>query len=384
MAGKDKILIFSSTFGEGHQQAARAISEVARLHRQGVETIVFDFMAWAHPLLYPIGHYMYMKGIKAFPSIYGYLFRKTRQSQSLTLKLHFLPEELQRMQRLLEEIQPTVVVSTFPYTAYIISKLKEHGLCKVPSVTVITDYTDHGYWIHPNTDQYIVGSQEVREALQKRGVAKDKIADTGIPIRPEFAHSYSHSMLLEKYGLDPFVPTILIMGGGYGLMGNATSLFHMLATFPQKLQILIVCGHNEKLKGIAEEELKDSQHHIFVTGYIEYVHELMAISDLIVTKPGGVTISEAMAMGLPMLLHHALPGQEQDNADFLKQAGVAIQAKTIEDLQVMLEELISNPLAYLSLKRNVEICKRKQSSLDALFVILQISQHVRNLMPTLV
>lgn len=383
MVGKEKMLIFSSTFGEGHQQAAHAISQVARLY-EGIETIQLDFISLEHPLLFPIGHYMYMKGITAFPSFYGYLFRKTRLSNSPTLKLHFLSEELQRMQKLLEEIRPTVVVNTFPYTAYLISKLKEYGLSNVPLVTIITDYTDHGYWIHPNTDLYIVGSKEVREALQKRGIEKGKIADTGIPVRQEFCCDYSHSSLFEKYGLDSSIPTILVMGGGYGLMGDAVSFFQMLTSLEQKLQILVVCGHNDKLRQVAEDALKDSKHRSIITGYIDYVHEFMAVSDLIVTKPGGVTISEAMTAGLPMVLYHALPGQEQDNATFLKKAGVAMQAETLEDLQLLLSELSSNPLAYLAVKKNVETYKWKPSALDALHAILQLSQQEKGLIPTIV
>lgn len=167
-------------------------------------------------------------------------------------------------------------------------------------------------------------------------------------------------------------------------MGDAVSFFQMLTSLEQKLQILVVCGHNDKLRQVAEDALKDSKHRSIITGYIDYVHEFMAVSDLIVTKPGGVTISEAMTAGLPMVLYHALPGQEQDNATFLKKAGVAMQAETLEDLQLLLSELSSNPLAYLAVKKNVETYKWKPSALDALHAILQLSQQEKGLIPTIV
>ena len=189
---KDKILILSSTFGEGHQQVAYAVHEAVQSRLPDVEPVVVDFMAVAHSYFYPISHYVYMTGIKKFPSLYDYIYQKTRRVNFFSIKLNtFLSPGTGRMLKLLQEVQPTVVVSTFPFAAGVMSKLKGCGLTHIPSVTIITDYTDHSYWIHPYTDQYIVGSSLVRHALNHQGIADSKIADTGIPIKPKFYQASS-------------------------------------------------------------------------------------------------------------------------------------------------------------------------------------------------
>jgi processive 1,2-diacylglycerol beta-glucosyltransferase len=369
---RDKILILSSTFGEGHQQVAHAIHEAIQIRQPTMESVVVDFMAWAHPYLYPVSHYIYMKGIQTFPNIYGYLYQKTRRRNPSLMRLNtLLSLEMERMLKLLREFQPSVVVSTFPYPAAIMSKLKEYGFTTIPAVTVITDYTDHSYWIHPYTDQYIVGSSLVRQGLQHQGIADDKIADTGIPIKPEFSYFHSRETLFVKYGLDPNVPTILVMGGGYGMMGDGLSIFQVLNALSQSIQLLIVCGHNEKLRHQVREEFRHSKHRVHLAGYIDYVYEFMAVSNLIITKPGGITTSEAMAMELPMLLYSPLPGQEQDNARFLVQAGVALQAKNRADLRIKLSNMLNNPKLLANMKENAKRFRAKDSTFAALDVIVR-------------
>ncbi|WP_051316961.1 MGDG synthase family glycosyltransferase [Ectobacillus panaciterrae] len=371
---RDKILILSSTFGEGHQQAAYAIHEATQLRQPVMESVVLDFMAWAHPYLYPASHYLYMKGIQIFPAIYDYLYQKTRRRNSFSMSLKtILSLEKGQMLKLLQEVQPSVVVSTFPYPAAIMSKLKEYGLTTVPTVTIITDYTDHSYWIHPYTDQYIVGSSLIRQALHRQGIPDDKITDTGIPIKAAFSNFHSSERLAMKYGLDSKVPTILVMGGGYGMMGDGLSIFQVLNELPEPIQILIVCGHNEKLRHQVREGLKHSKHRIHLAGYIDYVHELMAVSNLIITKAGGITTSEALAMGLPMLLYNPLPGQEQDNARFLVQSGVAVQAENLTDLRTKLSNMLCNPKFLSNMKENANRFHAKAATAAALDVIVRAS-----------
>ncbi|WP_312468838.1 MGDG synthase family glycosyltransferase [Neobacillus sp.] len=380
---KDKILILSSTFGEGHQQVAIAIREAVQSRLPDAEPVVVDFMAVAHSYLYPISRYVYMKGVKKLPSLYGYFYQKTRRVNPFSIKLNsFLSTGMGRMLKLLQEVQPSVVVSTFPFAAGVMSKLKECRLTNIPSVTIITDYTDHSYWIHRYTDQYIVGSSLVRHALNRQGIADSKIADTGIPIKSKFYEHYSRKDLSIKYGLDFDLPTIMVMGGGHGMIRDGLLTFRELDALPQPIQLIIVCGHNEKLRHQLKEELKDSKHCIHLTGYIDYVHELMAISDFIITKPGGITISEAMAMKLPMLLYSPLPGQEQDNAQFLVQAGVAMQAENLADLRKKLFQLLYTPKFLVGMKENVKRFHMKGTNFDALDVIVRTKQQSLSLIFT--
>ena len=369
---KDKILILSATFGDGHKQVAKAISEAVEYTLPNASPIILDIMEWIHPYLYPVSLFVYKRGIKRFPQVYSYFYKKTRVKNSFSTKLNSLfTFGLQTMLEVIQRIKPRVVVSTYPFAAGIISKLKEQGLINIPAVTIITDYTDHSYWIHPYTDLYIVGSNQVRDRLISLGIEDDKIKDTGIPVRQRFIKSQPRELLLEKYGMRSNKFTILIMGGGDGFIGKGRSTFRALESVSQTLQLIIVCGRNKKLKKQLELELKDYKHDVLLLGFCENIQELMAISDLMITKPGGVTTSEALAMGLPLLIYHPLPGQEEDNAEFLWKSGLAFLAKTENDLILKIESILNDSRDLKSMQQLTEPYQTRTSSFDALNVIVQ-------------
>jgi processive 1,2-diacylglycerol beta-glucosyltransferase len=372
---KDKYLILSATFGEGHKQVANAISESINYILTDAEPITIDIMEWIHPYLYPISHYIYKRGINKFPKVYSFLYKKTREKNSFSVKLNavFLLG-MQTMLKLIQEINPKVVVSTYPFAAGIISKLKEQGLIDIPAVTIITDYTDHSYWIYPYTDQYVVGSTQVRDRLIALGVAGDTIKHTGIPVRKRFMEVPPKRILLDKYRINPNGFTILIMGGGDGFFRKGLSTFQALESISTPIQFFIVCGKNKKLKKQLEWELKDSKHDLRIMGYYEDIHELMAISDLMITKPGGVTISEAMTMDLPLLIYHSLPGQEEDNAKYLYQSGFAFVAKSEKDLIRQIDKLVYDSAPIKRMKKRMIESQTKTSSIDALLEIVGVAK----------
>ncbi|MGG1675704.1 glycosyltransferase [Neobacillus sp. NRS-1170] len=373
VVNKEKVLILTGNYGDGHIQVANAMHEAIQIRFPALEPVIFDFMEWVHPYSNQVSRFLYLQGVKKFPQVYGYIYQKTRRANRFSKMMKtVLSTGLGRMKKLIEEVQPSVVVSTFPLAAAVMSKLKSYGLTNVPSVTTITDHTDHSCWIYPFTDQYIVGSNAVRDALINMGVEENRIANTGIPIRQQFSQSFQREEICEKYGLDPFMPTVLVMGGGCGLIGDGSSTIKGFEDLPNPVQLIIVCGYNEKLRMQLKEKLKDSKHRIHLTGYINYVHELMAISDLMITKPGGVTTFEAIAMELPMLLYKPIPGQEEDNAKFLVRTGVAIQATTDRDLTNQLSKILSNPNLLQQMRENSKQFHPKESAFASVEVLMQV------------
>lgn len=376
----DKILILSSNYGDGHFQAAQAIYEAIKLTKPVTEAVVFDFMKWTHPHIHSMSRFIFIQGIKKLPSLYGYLYQKTHDANTFSLllkKLNCLG--VARMLKLLQDVQPSVVVSIFPLAAGTMSVLKSNGLTKARTVTIITDHCDHSYWIYPYTDQYIVGSDLVRQGLLRLNMADSQIAVTGIPIRPKFCKSYHRNILMEKYDLSPALPTVLFMSGGCGIMDGGVSMIQALNALPQSIQLIIVCGHNKKLKHQLVEESKSSKHLMLITGYIDYVHEFMAVSDLMITKPGGLTTSEAIARELPLLLYGALPGQEQDNTRYLTQAGVAMTARDCRDLAEKLSYVLNHPHFLSIMRDNAKKLQKKWSAFDALEMILCNDANPNNL-----
>jgi processive 1,2-diacylglycerol beta-glucosyltransferase len=276
------------------------------------------------------------------------------------------------MVKLLEEVQPDIIVSTFPSAAAAISILKAKGLTTVPTVTILTDHTDHSYWLNPYTDQYLVGSEHVSQLLQREHeIPESQISVTGIPIRANFSLEYDQSYLKEKHGLSKHLPIVMVMGGGLGMISKEFIQLLQSDALPKSIQFVIVCGHNHKLKQKLTRELRHSKHSIILTGYIQHVHEIMAVSNLIVTKPGGLTISEALALELPMLLYKPLPGQEQDNAAFLLKAGAALQARDEIELSEQLQAIFQNRHTLPDLKLKAKPFQMKSATIDALTAILQ-------------
>jgi processive 1,2-diacylglycerol beta-glucosyltransferase len=370
MNRREKILILTGSFGEGHQQAAKAIQEAAKIKYQNVETSVVDFMAWAYPNLFPISHFVYIKGVKAFPQLYGFFYQKTYQPTYFSKKLNrMFSVGIKKMLKLLQTEKPTVVVSTYPFSSSIFSKLKESGLTNVPLVTVITDHTHHSYWLHPCTDQYIVGSLETKQELIRLGIPAERIASTGIPIRTKFLRKSNRTELIHQYQLESNLPTVLIMGGGEGLIGKEFLTTKALEKIPCRLQLIILCGNNHRLRRHLEKNLIHSKHHIVIKGYTDNVEELMAVSDVIVTKPGGVTTSEAIAMELPMLLIRALPGQEEDNARYLIEEGIAIEASHPSELAEKLVEMLENQEMLKQMKIRAENLQTKRAAFSVLDII---------------
>lgn len=368
---KDKILILSATFGDGHKQVAKAINEAIEFTLPNVEPVILDVMEWIHPYLYPVSNFFYRRIINKFPQVYSYLYKRTREKNSFSVKLNtLLTFGMGSMLEVLEKINPSVVVSTYPFAASIMSKLKEQGLIDIPVVTIITDYTYHSYWIHPYTDQYIVGTKQLRDRLISLGVESYKIKNTGIPICQKFVKPLSREVLATKYGLDSKQFTILVMGGGDGFIGKGLSTFHALEDLASPLQLIIICGRNNRLRKQLEEELKTSKHNFLVTGFCDNVNELMAISDLLISKPGGVTISEAMAMELPFLIYKPLPGQEEDNADYLVKTGLALRAENEKELISKIHHMLSDSFPLLTMRQKTRQYQTKTASVDALDIIV--------------
>jgi processive 1,2-diacylglycerol beta-glucosyltransferase len=274
---------------------------------------------------------------------------------------------------LLATVEPDIVISTFPLAAAAMAFLKKAGLTHVPLITVITDHSDHGFWVHCDTDYFIVGSDKVQQGLVRRGIDQKQIIITGIPVRPKFNPKTSRHTIRKKQPRNhPSTFTILIMGGGYGIFDKVLLDILLEIELTTPVEWVIICGQNDKLKEYLLERTKQCGQKVVVEGYVDNIHEYMLMADLLITKPGGVTTSEALAMELPMLLYNPLPGQEEDNTTFLLENKVAILAEDLFDLKKKIMEVVNNPLLLLSLKDNIRCLNTNQAAFKVAEVIMNI------------
>lgn len=340
-----RVLILSASFGEGHRQASRAIKEEL-LHVYPDATVeIVDYIQSISPTWNKFAQFFYIQGIKRAPLLYGFFYKQFNRiptdstfSRSMSKISLIIGGNLYL--EYLNKFKPDVAIHTFPSSASVHDTLLREGKTRVPSVTVITDYAAHRQWIHPETALYFVGAPKVADELIAEGVPPEKIRVTGIPVRQTFKQTFCRDDLLKKHGLDGERPTVLLLAGAFGVSERIRELISFLLDYPLPLQVLIVTGRNRRLYEVISEQVSDHPaagftgafHRVKVYGFVDYIAELMAVSDLVFTKSGGLTTSEAVAMGVPMVLFKPIPGQEKANADFLSEAGVAFVTETLDEM----------------------------------------------------
>ncbi len=337
------ILILSARYGNGHWQAAAAIREAMTAVYPGHDALLLDYMDLVSPALNRTIQSLYLASIKHFPGGYGWFYRTTSTIapdspfQSL---LNSLGRE--QMAALIQTTAPHAVISTFPTQAGVLSDMRRLGHVHVPSITVITDNTVHSQWVHPHTDLYCVSSPEIAESLRIRGVSEERIAITGIPIRQAFAHLIDGGEVRRRQRWHPDLPIVLVMSGAFGALGGVSEACRVLTHMGRPVQLVVVCGRDRQLQMRLQRQCRHYRYPVHVYGYVEAIADFMTAADLLVTKAGGVTTAEALALGLPVVIFRPIPGQEEANADFLCDHGAAISARTTDELRAACERLLAD------------------------------------------
>ncbi|AWB43609.1 UDP-N-acetylglucosamine--LPS N-acetylglucosamine transferase [Paenibacillus sp. CAA11] len=323
---KKRVLILSEGFGSGHTQAAHGLAAGLKKLLPGIQTKVMELGTFLNPSIGPLILSAYRKTVCTSPSLVGMFYRsnyKKRINRFTRLALHkvFYSHALQ----VIRQLKPDLIICTHPIPSAVISRLKADGL-EVPLCTLITDYDAHGAWISQEVDRFLVSTPAVKELLQEGGIRSDRIRVTGIPVHPKFWEACDKRTVREELGLKD-MPTVLVMGGGWGLMFNEHMLARLTA-WRERVQILFCTGSNTKLAAKLRSHPSFDHPHIRVLGHTREVDKLMDASDLLVTKPGGMTCTEGLAKGLPMLFCQSIPGQEERNCEYFVQQGYGAVLET--------------------------------------------------------
>lgn len=317
---KKTIIILSEGFGTGHTQAAYALSRGIQQLEPTIEIHVIELGKFLNPTVGPLIVAAYRKTISAKPKLVGMLYRK-KYKKSLhrvtQLALHRI--FYTQTSHIIKQLKPDIIICTHPFPNIVISRLKRAGL-PLPLYTLITDYDVHGTWIDPAVTKYLVSAAKVRDKLLERGIHQQQIIVTGIPVHPSFWNRYPQIEAQSKLGLMS-LPTVMIMGGGWGVSLNEYFLQYM-ATWSQLIQLLFCMGSNQKAIAKMEQDPLFQHPNIRIYGYTKEVSCLMDASDLLVTKPGGMTCTEAMMKGIPMLFYTPIPGQEEENCEYFSAHGL--------------------------------------------------------------
>ena len=355
-------LIVAASIGSGHMKAAEALAAALLRAEPEAHVAVVDFTkrdtAWVTWFMKAV----YLKMLHFMPNLYQLLYRFTGHRQGASPVQKLIASLTKRnMRSLVRRHAADTVIFTHPFPEGAASCLKESGEEDFFFATVLTDYSVHRMWFYPGVDAFFVATERMRRSLVKEGCAATAVHATGIPILPLSPAGFDRAAICERLGLSESLPTILVMGGGLGL-GDVAHSLEKLEDVAEKLQILVVAGKNERLLAWVKEHAVRSHHVVRAWGYTDAVPELMAAAALLISKPGALTISEAWAMGVPLILHEPIPGPELENAMIASERGTAVWLGKGENLAALVMGLLGDAPRLASMREAALLASRPRAA----------------------
>lgn len=353
----NNVLILSASAGAGHIRAAQAIEQA--FHQLGAAQNVrhIDTLQYTNKLFRKLYSQGYLEAANNAPEVLGWLYDQTdRPWQNERIRLAFDKLNAGRFIRMMKQYQPQIVVCTHFLPAEIISWLKAKEKISSRQAIVVTDFDIHALWLCHHYERYFVALEETAEHLRLLGIPQGKITVSGIPIDPVFATPKDPLQMRQKHGLAPDCTTILVSAGGFGV-GPLEHMIESLGTMRHRAQVVVLCGRNPELKERVEQQAARSANGnvaVHALGFTTQVDELMAASDLLLGKPGGLTTSEALARGLGFVIVNPIPGQEERNSDHLLEQGVAIRCNNLPVLGWKIDRLLDDPTRLAAMRQHAK------------------------------
>lgn len=371
-----KILIFYGSYGGGHLSAAKSIRDYIEKNYSDSQVDLVDCVEYVNKLFNKLTTKAYKDFSKNARWIWKHLYYDS-ESGSLSRICNTINRLMAiKLNRLIQEFQPDLIISTHPFSSQMCAILKEKGKLNCKVATILTDYASHNQWLVKSEfiDYYFVAQQGMVDDLVSRGVNKDKIHVTGIPLSSRFLQSYNKQKILEDYGLTSDKNTILFFAGGEFGFGKDKTFNRLKAIIDNlpNLQVVAVAGRNEKMKERFDELVKTTrtESNVKILSFTNQVPELMSVSDLVITKPGGLTTTESLASGLPLIIIDPLPGQEEENAEFIENSGAGIWVKDSDNIESILLDIFNSPTKLEDMKSKARLIAKKNSTQNIVETLL--------------
>lgn len=354
-----KVLIFYGAYGGGHLSAAKSIKNYLEKHYPDCEVKMLDCVEYINKYLNKLSTTAYKEMAKKAPWMWKIVYNNSDHGALSKISTTSNKLMSRKLNNILQEFEPDLVISTHPFSNQMCTNLKKKKLINCKIATILTDMAPHSQWTVDSEyiDYFFVSNNEIKEALIDEGIANFKIFVTGIPLSERFHENFNDAEIYNEFNLDPNKTTILFFAGGeFGLGRKRTFLiYRALIRLFKKFQIVAISGKNKKMNekfnhlveayGVADR--------VKVLDYTNKVPELMHISNIVITKPGGLTTTESLASNLPIVIINPIPGQEEENADFLVRNGVAIWIKKEDNIARVLKNLYRHPEKIDEMKKNI-------------------------------
>lgn len=343
-----KILILTGSYGNGHLEVTNALVEELK-KRDITDIVVSDLFYEAHPILTNFTKQLYLKSFTKGQSIYGFLYYNS-DARLTDFRIDRIIDRYgyMRISQLMNTYDFDVVINTFPMQALPIYKQKNHH--NIPFVNVLTDFCLHSRWLSDEIDHFFVAGESLKKELNESGISSKKITVSGIPIKEDF---YSIKTTASDKTDDLIHPKeLLISAGAFGVIKNLPTLIEELYK-KSNLNITVICGRNLELFNLLLTKFQEISS-IRILGYVKDMATLMEQADIMVTKPGGISLSEALAIQVPLVLTPAVPGQELDNAKLFESKGMALITYEEEEIVPAILYLLKNPSFTAEIKNHMK------------------------------
>lgn len=373
-----RIILMYISEVSGHHSATLAIENALRQLSSQAEIMNINAFNYTNPVSEKIINRLYLGVIKITPGIWDYLY----DNPKIVMRLNKIKDKIHKfnspkLKKLFDGFNPDVIACTQAFPCGMVADFKKTYNSPIPLIAVLTDYAPHSYWIYDNIDYYVTPSDEVSIRLIKKGVRPEKIRPLGIPFDPKFTKSVVKKEIMAKLGLNAKIPILLIMGGGQGL-GPIKNVVKSLEKVKNDFQEIIVTGINRKLYNSLKRQARACKRKVLLYGYVNNINELMAVSDIVITKPGGVTTAEALANGIPMIIINPIPGQEANNTAYLIEKGAAIKVDSARNIGLAVDDLLANPEKLSRLRECARQIGKPNASIDIARLLLTLAAHSRN------
>ena len=371
-----KILIFYASYGGGHLNAAKSINEYIINNYKNINVELIDCMKYVNKTIEKVTTTAYREAAKKMPWVWGKIYDDSQKGPLAHLSSRSNKIMAIKLLKLLREKNPDLIISTHPFSSQMCSYLKRKQKITAKIATIMTDFAPHDQWLVGNdyTDYYFVAHDKMKDYLINKNISTSKIHVTGIPLSSRFLQTYDRKEISKEFNLDENKNNILFFGGGeFGLGKNKTfQIFENLIKNTTNMQIIAISGKNEKMKSEFEEVVKrnNAQKNVRVLEFTNKIPELMSISCLVITKPGGMTTTESLASKLPMIIINPIPGQEEENAEFLESKGIALWIKKDDNIEEILNNLFSNPKLLENMRENTKLLAHPNSTQNICEILL--------------
>ena len=369
-----RILVLSASAGTGHTRAGEALRSCASAEHFGIEATHLDTLQFVTPLLRFVYTDAYMFLVRHLPALWSHIYRTTNNARRDGFR-HRLRRWTERINSgsMLAEIarqKPDLIICTHFLPAEILSQLLSAGGVNYPVWVQVTDFDLHRMWVQDNMAGYFAPNEEVAFRMREQGICAERIFVTGIPVVPEFTASLDRVTCARELDISPDHTTLLLLGGGAGL-GSVSEIAEGLLDLEGDFQIIALAGKNEAMLASLNQLAIRYPGRIVAKGYTGHIERLMACADMVVTKPGGLTTAESLAMGLPMIVIAPIPGQEERNANFLLERGVALKAFDMATLKYRVSYLLTHDSKLAAMRAKAASLARPDAAHRALVIALQ-------------